>query len=121
MTERLKLSEAIRRGIEQRGETAQAYYSTPNRCSDAIGAALEGAGIVNPAVMTCAWLDNFGFDEARALLIKYWGNDSIESIVPCPVAGCQFVDELHDTIDHLTDIHTYSRTSIAEWLEGHGY
>ena len=120
MTEKLKLSEAIRAGIKRRGETNEGYYSTPARHSDAIGAALEGAGLVNPAVMTTAWLDNFGFYAAHPILIKYWGRDPIESTVICPVENCQFADELHDAIDHLTDVHHYSRAAIAEWLEGRG-
>lgn len=118
MSERIKLSEAIRNGIKRRGETNEGYYSTPGRHSDAIGAALEGAGLVNPAVMTLAWLDNFGFYDAHAILIKHWGREIIEKQLPCPVEGCQFYDELHDAIDHLTDVHSYSRVQIAEWLEG---
>jgi hypothetical protein len=117
---KIKLSAAIRAGIEKRGETNEAYFETPTRHTDSIGAALEGAGVVNPGVMTMAWLDGFGFHEAHDLLVRQWGKEVIEADAPC-IADCRYSGELHDLIDHLTDVHRATRADVAAHLERLGY
>ena len=101
----MKLSEAIRRGAKMRGETTCFVYYNGN--TDAWGAALEGAGLVD-------------WDVPWALgLVAEWRARHLWPFLyqeaQCP--SCDKRKPLAYLFDHLADGHRWGREQTARWVE----
>lgn len=132
----MKLSEAIREGAKKREQCFGTIFASqwedtvdgPPKMieckSCAWGAALEGAGLVNPATDDLdpdydEYLEKFdGLMEAH--LIDSYGTFGQ---VSCPEPACELADHQYDIpymVEKLNDMHHWTREQIASWLEGLG-
>lgn len=126
----MKLSEAIRLGAEKRPQCRGSYFDqrygynvnfTIHSC--VLGAALEGAGLVDPETE---------LRERGHLFDVEWPEfadqfPDQEAVFFCPVCGCgsTLVRDAGDTPTnlamHLNDDEGWTREAIAIWVESIGY
>jgi hypothetical protein len=118
----MKLSEAIRIGAKKRPQCFTVLFLHPTDPSNksgviqscALGAGLEGAGIINPEELQYPchpkWKAEV-FDGISGYKDRAWFR--------CPI--CFFRDDSLELTIHLNDAHEWSREAIADWLETIGY
>lgn len=119
----MKLSEAIKIGAKKRRQARGLFFDETTSgeiLSDVLGAAFEGAGIVDVAD-----LDTYMPPKRLNELLKpFDGLAGVEA--PCPVGVCGDVAfdgksmAVHRIAIHLNDHHCWSREGIAAWLEKYG-
>lgn len=121
----MKLSEAIRIGAQKRSQCFGSMFVYPNDISNktdevqssVIGAALEGAGVLNPELVPT-------FPSTIPTRIFEGLEDGDDHEYLCPnVQGrkCHQSFQIMEMIRHLNDKHQWTREAIADWLEGIGY
>lgn len=127
----MKLSEAIRIGSKQRPQAFYLLFASKwvdtsrgprleSYASCAWGAALEGAGLINPAIDDDHDYDEF-IEEFDGLVDAHLDEDGVITKIQCAVADCEHNRyDIPYLVEHLNDDHKWSREKIAEWLEGMG-
>jgi hypothetical protein len=120
----MKLSEAIRIGAKKRPQCFTVLFLHPtdpmNKSgviqSCALGAGLEGAGIINPEELQYPCDPEWKADVFTGMgSYKERGSGYFR----CPI--CDFEDDSLELTIHLNDAHEWSRERIADWLESIGY
>lgn len=101
-TAKMRLSEAIRLGAMLRPQAFGQFYADGATC--AFGAALDAVGRLYP------------LDSAQCFIaITAQGWDDIQYLrIACPECGRSAAY----TVQHLNNLHKWTRERIADWLEG---
>lgn len=102
-----ELAEFIRSGIERRTDQAFGDYYSGRNASCALGAAYDA--------MYRLPTEASGQHPTRDL---DWFFDCLDTVKPCPAAGCRKRLYLAALLVHLNDDHRWSREQIATWLAG---
>ena len=119
----MKLSTAIREGAKKRPQCHGVLYlhsSDQTNTSGvvescAIGAGLEGAGVINPESLNYPCRPKYR-------LYEHFEGEFIEALVSCPHSpGCPIRGQIRSMMEHLNDNHLWTREDIADWLESIGY
>ena len=115
----MKLSEAIREGAKIRPQAFGKFFAEGEEqaTSCALGAAMEGAGLV-PMPLN---FGNAGYDTLR----QEWPEIEAQEIT-CPAGckndwRCEAGGSIEDIIQHLNDTCRWTREQIADWLQERGY
>lgn len=125
MPRKLRLATAIRKGVEADGPQVRGTLFRVNRKGKitgccALGAAMIGVGLVDPAG-TYDPYDDDAFDDGK---LDRLITDGLKNVGSCPVKGCKNLfhntdgNTLIELVPHLNDEHKWSRERIAEWAEG---
>jgi hypothetical protein len=113
----MKLSEAIRAGAKIRPQCHGGLFQIDGGeiKSCALGAALEGAGLYTPSEEEIL---------ASTTLLNKWSElGGGDYLCPSPRHPSEDTEEFHleILIEHLNDVHRWTRERIADWLEEKGY
>jgi hypothetical protein len=100
-----ELARFIREGMKRRPEQAFGDYYHGKDASCALGAAYEAMYRL-PALA----------DGQRPTRDLDWFFDCLDTVKPCPEAGCKKRIYLAALLVHLNDDHRWSRDQIADWL-----
>lgn len=113
----MKLSEAIREGSKIRRQCFGGLFQIENGeiKSCALGAALEGAGLYTPSeeelLVHTPLLNKWPELGGGCYLCPSFRHPSEDTEETC----------LELLIEHLNDVHRWTRERIADWLEQNGY
>jgi len=102
-----ELAEFIRAGSQRRPDQAFGEYYTGRSASCALGAAYEAMYRLPGDV-----------EGRRPTRDLDWYFDCLDTVKPCPEAGCRKRISLAPLLVHLNDDHRWSRERIAAWLAG---
>jgi hypothetical protein len=119
----MTLSDAIRLGAEQRPQTEGALfgwvnYVRGNLGSCAMGAAYEGlTGKTLLPLMDLMPADDVGSYEDAWYRLKAAFPQLSMSSAGCPECRITVTHSLKFTIEHLNDVHEWTREAIADWID----